>query len=49
MPIILLEVLSILLIASGLFLLSIPLGLIFIGLSVLLFTAAYERGRGKAK
>ena len=49
MPIFLLEVFSILLIAYGLFLLSIPLGLIFIGLSVLLFTAAYERGRGKAK
>jgi uncharacterized membrane protein len=45
MPIFLLELLSVLLIASGLFLIAIPLGLIFVGLSVLLFTAAYERGR----
>jgi uncharacterized membrane protein len=49
MPIFLLELFSILLIAYGLFLIAIPLGLIFVGLSVLLFTAAYERGRGKAK
>jgi uncharacterized membrane protein len=45
MPIFLLEVFSILLIAYGLFLIAIPLGLIFVGLSVLLFTVAYERGR----
>jgi uncharacterized membrane protein len=45
MIIFLLEVFSILLIAYGLFLIAIPLGLIFVGLSVLLFTAAYERGR----
>lgn len=45
MPIFLLEVVSIVLIAYGLFLIAIPLGLIFVGLSILLFTAAYERGR----
>lgn len=48
MFIFLLELLAIILIASGLFLIAIPLGLIFVGLSILLFAAAFERGRRKA-
>ena len=44
-----LELLAALLIAAGIFLLSVPFGLIAVGLFLLLFAFAWERGRGKAK
>jgi hypothetical protein len=47
--IILLELLGVLLIAGGVFILSVPFGLIFVGLSVLTFTFAFERSKKAAK
>lgn len=44
-----LELLAALLIAAGIFLLSVPFGLICVGLLVLLFAFALERGRRKAE
>lgn len=44
-----LELLAALLIAGGIFLMSVPFGLIAVGLFLLLFAFALERGRGKAK
>jgi hypothetical protein len=44
-----LELLAALLIAAGVFLLSVPVGLIAVGSFLLLFAFAWERGRGKAK
>jgi hypothetical protein len=43
------ELIGTLAIVAGLFLISIPTGLISIGLSILLFTFAIERGQRKAK
>ena len=43
--ILLLEVLGTLLVALGVFILSIPFGLIFTGLSMLAFTLAWERSK----
>jgi len=47
--ILLLEVLGTLLVALGVFILSIPFGLIFTGLSLLTFTFAYERSKKATK
>lgn len=47
--IIFLEFAAVALIASGIFLLSIPFGLIFMGLSMLTFTWAFERAKKAAK
>lgn len=47
--ILLLEMLGTGLVIAGLFLLSIPTGLISVGLAILLFTFAIERGQRKAK
>lgn len=43
------ELLGTLLVVTGLFLISIPTGLISVGLAILLFTFAIERGQRKAK
>lgn len=43
------EMLGTALVIAGLFLLSIPTGLISVGLAILLFTFAIERGQRKAK
>ena len=43
------ELLGVLLIACGIFILSVPFGLIFVGLSVLTFTFAFERSKKAAK
>jgi hypothetical protein len=45
----LLELLATLLIAAGIFMMSIPLGMISVGLFLLLFAFAFERGRAKGK
>ena len=45
----LLELLAALLIAGGIFLMSVPFGMISVGLFMLLFAFAFERSRGKAK
>lgn len=45
MIILLLEVLAIAMIAVGVFYIAIPLGLIFLGLSMLAFTLAWERSK----
>lgn len=45
----LLELIAALLIAGGIFLLSVPLGMITVGLFILLFALAWERARQKAK
>ena len=44
-----LELLAALLIAVGIFLLSVPFGLISVGLLLLLFAFAWERSKGKAR
>jgi len=49
MTIFLLELLAVSLIGFGVFLLSVPIGLIFVGFTVLLFAFAYERGQRKVK
>ena len=43
------EILGTLAVVAGLFLISIPPGLISVGLAILLFTFAIERGQRKAK
>jgi len=43
--ILVLEMLSIFLIALGVFYIAVPLGLIFVGLSMLAFTLAWERSK----
>ncbi len=43
------EILGTLAVVAGLFLISIPTGLISVGLAILLFTFAIERGQRKAK
>lgn len=45
MMILVLEMLSIFLIALGVFYIAVPLGLIFVGLSMLAFTLAWERSK----
>ena len=40
-----LEMVSIFLIALGVFYIAVPLGLIFVGLSMLAFTLAWERSK----
>jgi uncharacterized membrane protein len=45
MIIFLLEVLAIAMIAVGVFYIAVPLGLIFVGLSLLAFTLAWERSK----
>ena len=47
--ILLFEMIGTALVVAGLFLISIPTGLISIGLAILLFTFAIERGQRKAK
>ncbi len=46
--ILLMELLAASLIAVGIFLMSIPIGLIFVGSVTLLFAFAFERGQRKA-
>ena len=43
--ILILEIVAVMLIAVGVFYISLPLGLIFIGLSMLAFTLAWERSK----
>lgn len=45
MIILLLEILAIAMIAVGVFYIAVPLGLIFVGLSLLAFTLAWERSK----
>jgi hypothetical protein len=45
----LLELLATLLIAAGIFMVSVPLGMISVGLLLLLFAFAFERGRTKGR
>lgn len=45
MIIFLLEILAITMIAVGVFYIAVPLGLIFVGLSLLAFTLAWERSK----
>lgn len=45
MMILILEVVAVLLIALGVFYIAIPLGLIFVGVSLLAFTLAWERSK----
>jgi uncharacterized membrane protein len=49
MIVLLLEVIAMLLIAVGVFYLSVALGLIFTGVSLLAFTLAFERSKKAAK
>jgi|TARA_R110000823_G_scaffold291430_2_gene409851 hypothetical protein len=49
MTIFLLELLAVSLIGFGVFLVSVPIGLIFVGFTVLLFAFAFERGQRKVK
>jgi len=49
MIILLLELVAILLIAVGVFYIALPLGLIFMGVSLLAFTLAFERSKKAAK
>jgi hypothetical protein len=44
-----LELLAALLIATGIFMMSVPLGMISVGLFLLLFAFAFERGRAKGR
>jgi uncharacterized membrane protein len=44
-----LELLAALLIAAGIFLMSVPFGLIAVGSFLFLFAFAWERGRGRAE
>ena len=45
MMILILEMVSVFLIALGIFYIAVPLGLIFVGLSMLAFTLAWERSK----
>jgi len=49
MIILLLELVAVLLIAVGVFYIALPLGLIFMGVSLLAFTLAFERSKKAAK
>ena len=49
MIILFLELLGAALIGYGIFLIAIPIGLIFVGTSVLLFSLTWERGSRKVK
>jgi uncharacterized membrane protein len=45
MMIVILEMVAVFLIALGVFHIAVPLGLIFVGLSMLAFTLAWERSK----
>ena len=45
MMILILEMVAIFLIALGVFYIAVPLGLIFVGISLLAFTLAWERSK----
>jgi uncharacterized membrane protein len=45
MMILILEMVAVFLIALGVFYIAVPLGLIFVGLSMLAFTLAWERSK----
>lgn len=45
MIILILEMVAVMLIAVGVFYIALPLGLIFVGLSLLAFTLAWERSK----
>ena len=47
--IIVLEMVAVFLIALGIFYIAVPLGLIFVGLSMLAFTLAWERSKKVAR
>jgi len=47
--IIILEMFAVFLIALGIFYIAVPLGLIFVGLSMLAFTLAWERSKKVAR
>ena len=47
--IIILEMVAVFLIALGIFYIAVPLGLIFVGLSMLAFTLAWERSKKVAR
>jgi uncharacterized membrane protein len=49
MMIIILEMVAVFLIALGVFYIAVPLGLIFVGLSMLAFTLAWERSKKVAR
>jgi uncharacterized membrane protein len=49
MMIIILEMFAVFLIALGIFYIAVPLGLIFVGLSMLAFTLAWERSKKVAR
>ena len=45
MMILILEMIAVFLIALGVFYIAVPLGLIFVGISLLAFTLAWERSK----
>lgn len=45
MTILILEIVAVFLIALGIFYIALPLGLIFVGISLLAFTLAWERSK----
>ena len=47
--IVILEMIAVFLIALGIFYIAVPLGLIFVGLSMLAFTLAWERSKKVAR
>ena len=47
--IVVLELVAVFLIALGVFYIAVPLGLIFVGLSMLAFTLAWERSKKVAR
>ena len=47
--IVILEMVAVFLIALGIFYIAVPLGLIFVGLSMLVFTLAWERSKKVAR
>ena len=49
MMIVILEMFAVFLIALGVFYIAVPLGLIFVGLSMLAFTLAWERSKKVAR
>ena len=49
MMIVILEMFAVFLIALGIFYIAVPLGLIFVGLSMLAFTLAWERSKKVAR
>tara|TARA_R110000822_G_scaffold88629_1_gene205267 strand:- start:339 stop:491 length:153 start_codon:yes stop_codon:yes gene_type:complete len=49
MMILILEMVAVFLIALGVFYIAVPLGLIFVGLSMLAFTLAWERSKKVAR